>query len=132
MRQHWPQLHYLVMLPFLSTDKPGVSTSTALTQVVSLYGTLSLSCSSSAIPQPTIEWQHDKGDLSGPDVTISSTLNKPNRLSSRLERKDVSIDVAGSYSCIASNSLGSSTLRFTVNIGMFVALTQQQTMRPIA
>lgn len=75
-----------------------------------LGNTLSLYCSASAWPSPSIKWLLGEKDV---ETSIRHFITNGNR---QLIVYDVNYDDAGVYSCVASNKLGRSKIQFHVKV----------------
>ena len=79
--------------------------------------TLTLSCSSVAIPPASLEWMHNGRPLSNSNnsITITMTRSLP-RDTSMLQWMTVPRAADGMFICIATNNLGSESISIGVQI----------------
>ena len=116
-------MHGVVL--FSSPDTPEIINSSQPYQAVSLGSNLTLTCELDGIPTPSIQWVQDGTVVSsGPDVTITI----PNGSSSALTVTNLQRNHIGVYECNASNGVGSTLMRFIVQIeGNELPITLQHT-----
>ena len=95
-----------------------------ITNLFDVDGTLTLMCSFEGVPLPSLEWTHNGLPISSSNVSI--TITNTSGLSygtSTLHWVNVSPDTVGTFTCIATNNLGSANRSINVKIrSKFVTL----------
>ena len=93
------------------TDAPDVITTVPSPHLIPRGTTLTLSCDYDSVPPPTITWLHNGSPLSptDPRVTITSTDSR-----SDLMRTNLGENEGGTYTCNASNVVGSNSTDINV------------------
>ena len=95
------------------TVAPDVATPVMSPHLSPVNGTLTLSCTYNAVPPPTITWSHEGSPLdpNDPRITITSTTSR-----SDLSRDDLGRGEGGTYTCGATNVVGSSSVNIEVTV----------------
>ena len=103
---------------------PVVTTNNSLLESFDIDGTLTLMCSFVGVPLPSLEWMHNGIPLSS--STDSVTITTTSGLSygtSTLQWVNSSRDTVGTFTCAATNNLGSANRSIKVQIrSKFVTL----------
>ena len=96
-------------------DIPDVFTSSD-TAVFDVDSTLALECSFEAVPLPLLEWMHNGLPVSSSNgsITVTNTTSSASGGTFRLEWLHVPSDAAGTFECVANNSIGSDS--WTINV----------------
>ena len=97
----------------MSTVEPDVTTSVTSPHLSPVNTALTLSCNYNAVPPPDITWLHGGSPLdpSDPRVIITSTTSH-----SELMRDDLGRGEGGTYTCSATNVVGSSSVNIEVTV----------------
>ena len=95
------------------TVAPDVATPVMSPHLSPVNGTLTLSCTYNAVPPPTITWSHEGSPLdpNDPRITITSTTSR-----SDLSRDELGQGEGGTYTCGATNVVGSSSVNIEVTV----------------
>ena len=75
-----------------------------------------LQCQTTGVPSPVIKWIKNEQLLIQNDATIIYNATSDSTTNSTLTVVNVTIEDAGQYICEASNEVGSSTIRFDVDV----------------
>ena len=107
----------LSQLAMYLLDSPDVTTTNGSIETFNVNSTLTLWCGFVGIPYPSLEWTHNGLPLSNSNnsITITNTSNMSSH-TSILEWKTVPILAAGTFTCVATNNLGSDNTSITVRI----------------
>ena len=93
--------------------------------------TVSLACTASGVPYPTVQWY--KGGVLLTNESLTSIYNEEFEssglqfTSSILELCSVNEDDVGTYSCQASNSAGNDSIEFDVQVMLGINLFKEST-----
>ena len=98
-------------------DAPDVETRNSLLELFDIDSTLTLMCSFEGVPLPLLVWMHNGLSLSNSNAstTITNTSDLSNGTST-LQWVNVSPDTVGTFTCVATNSLGSADRSINVQI----------------
>ena len=109
---HTP-MHTCSMHACMFTVEPDVTTSVTSPHLSPVNTALILPCNYNAVPPPSITWLHEGSplDASDPRVTITSTTSR-----SELMRDDLGRGEGGTYTCSATNVVGSSSVNIEVTV----------------
>ena len=107
----------IVFSPLIILAAPVVTTNNSLLESFDVDGTLTLMCSFAGVPLPSLEWKHNGIPLSScnDSVTITTTSGLSYGTST-LQWVNASQDTVGTFTCAATNNLGSANRSINVQI----------------
>ena len=107
----------IVFSPLIILAAPVVTTNNSLLESFDIDDTLTLMFSFEGVPLPTLDWTHNVLPISSSNdsVTITSTIGLSYGTST-LQWVNVSPDTVGTFTCVATNNLGSANRSINVQI----------------